>query len=89
MSAYDRVLEKYDWAKTHVDNFEAALLKFRRENPHIVGRKHNLEIGTVTYYVEKVPIIDPELLNSLLGSEMPSIISEARSITWLAPLSRK
>jgi hypothetical protein len=61
MTAIDRVLAKYNWAKKHIDNFDAAVADFRSTNPHTVRKKHNLEAGSVTYYVESVPDIDPEL----------------------------
>jgi hypothetical protein len=61
MTRLESVLAKYHWAKKHVDNFDAAVADFRRTNPHAIRKKCNLEAGSVTYYVESVPDIDPEL----------------------------
>jgi hypothetical protein len=61
MDRYSRVLAKYEWADKHVKNFESAVLEFRRDNPHVVGRKRDLESGRVVDYVENVPVIDSEL----------------------------
>ncbi len=61
MNALDRLLAKHNWAKKHIDNFDAAVADFRRANPHTIRKKQNLAAGSVTYYVEDIPKIDPEL----------------------------
>jgi hypothetical protein len=74
MAAFDRVLAKYDWAKTHVDDFEAAVDDFRRSNPHTIGREDNVKTGQARFYVRQVPAI-PNELAFMLGDVLHNLRS--------------
>jgi hypothetical protein len=74
MTALDRVLAKYNWAKQHVDKFEVAVDDFRRNNPYSIRRKNDVERGQVTFYVESVPAI-PDALSFMLGDALHNLRS--------------
>jgi hypothetical protein len=77
MAAREQSLAKYDWAKKHIDDLDSFLLDFERNTDRhgILAIKHNEEAETITYYVERVPVIPPEfalragdILHSLRGA---------------------
>jgi hypothetical protein len=74
MSAFARVLAKYNWAKRHVNGFEAAVENFRRSNPHTIGREDSVETGQVRFYVQQVPVI-PDQLAFMLGDTLHNLRS--------------
>lgn len=73
-SGYERVLAKYDWAKKHVHNFEAAVDSFRESNPHSIRRSHDVQAGQYVYYVEAVPVV-PDDLSFMLGDAIHNLRS--------------
>jgi hypothetical protein len=74
MTAFSRVLAKYDWAQKHVNDFEAAVMNFWRSNPHTIGREDNVETGHVHFYVQQVPVI-PDELAFMLGDTLHNLRS--------------
>jgi hypothetical protein len=58
---YERVLTKYNWAKEHVDNLEAAIDRLREEHPDAFRRKRDDQTGEIVYYVASVPEIPDEI----------------------------
>lgn len=60
-TAPQRILDKYNWAKTHVDNLESAIGDFRSENRHAIRREDDLQKGEASFYVESVPAIPVEI----------------------------
>jgi hypothetical protein len=61
MSAYSEALAKREWAEHHIQNLEAALLKFRQSDPCGIATKNDPETGDLTYYVSRVPVIPVEI----------------------------
>jgi hypothetical protein len=74
MSTFARVRAKYDWAKKHVNEFEAAVEDFRRSNPHTIGREDSVETGQVRFYIQQVPVI-PNELSFMLGDTLHNLRS--------------
>jgi hypothetical protein len=73
-SAYERILTKYDWAKKHVRDFEAAVDVFRADNPHSIRYLHDEGTAEIVYYVESVPVI-PNSLRLMLGDAIHNLRS--------------
>jgi hypothetical protein len=74
MTAFNRVLEKHNWAKKHIEKFDSAFRDFRLATPHTIGREDNVETGQVRYYVKQVPAI-PDELSFMLGDTLHSLRS--------------
>ena len=52
-----RIQSKIDRAQKHIDDFNAEVIKFRRENPNALSTITDKEADNVTFYVAHVPEI--------------------------------
>ena len=72
--AYPTILEKFNWAEKHINDFKSSVDAFRDANRDHVATNTDEQTGDVTYYIKSVPEV-PDPIRLILGDAIHSLRS--------------
>jgi len=79
--AYGQVLAKCDRADKHIDELNARLDQFKRDNPNVFRREEDTETGDVSFYIEQVPEVPPDI-PAIAGDVIHNLRAALDHLVW-------